>query len=259
VITFPRALIFAHFDPDGMVDAHILHALHDYRERFRRVVFVTTAALSNRADVLPLVDDLIERPNEGLDFYSWKVGLQKLGAPTDYFEVIFCNDSMYGPLYDLDQALLCPSVREADLWGMSFSWQIRPHIQSYFFAMRNRLFAEGAAQGFWNAVRPLPSKDAVIETYELGLMETFRSRGYGVGAVYRPPDRDFRNPTLQIWRDLLIAGVPYLKVALLRLHSNERDVREIMDYVKKISKYPSLLIDRHLLRTRPRTGHLGLP
>lgn len=250
MITSSRALIFAHFDRDGVVDAHVLYALQDYRVRFRRVIFVTTATLTNRSDVLPLVDDLVERPNEGLDFCSWKVGLQRLASPAEYFEVVFCNDSVYGPMFDLDGALSSHTVKDAELWGMSHSWQIQPHIQSYFFSMRRRLFADGAAQAFWNEVAPLAEKNAVIEAYEVPMMDWFVRRGYRTAAMYTPALHDLRNPTVGMWRELLIAGVPYVKVHLLRLFSNDRDIAEILAYVKETSNYPVPLIENHLRRLR---------
>jgi len=243
-----RAIIFAHFDPDGMVDAHILHSLRQYRLHFQRMIFVTTVAVKNRQYVLPLVDDLIERQNEGLDFYSWKTGLQTLSSPTDYFEVVFCNDSIYGPVHDLGGALSSPAVEDADLWGMSLSWQIKPHIQSYFFGMRRRLFADGIAQSFWQTVDALPDKNAIIETYEVNMMNWFQRRGCRAATLYRPAEGDLRNPTVGMWRELLLAGVPYVKVHLLRLFSNARDVEEILGYIRQTSTYPTALIENHLLR-----------
>jgi lipopolysaccharide biosynthesis protein len=227
-----------------------------YRSHFDTIIFVTTSALTNSEEVSPLVEKVIQRSNIGFDFSSWKLGLEQLVSPDDYFEVIFCNSSVYGPLYGLEQALLSPTVKDADFWGMSYSRQVQPHIQSYFFSMRCRLFATGIAQQFWQGIEALPNKQDVIDRYEVTMMEWFQDRGCHVGSIYHPPDEDFRNPSLFMWRDLLIRGVPYLKVALL---SEEPGRAEIMNYTRRISRFPQHLIDNHLARIQTTPAKQALP
>ncbi len=65
--------LFAHFDPQDRVDPFVTRYLDALRACDFDVVFVTTAALREE-DVTALRDiccDVIQRPNEGLDFASW--------------------------------------------------------------------------------------------------------------------------------------------------------------------------------------------
>ncbi|MFN9074132.1 MAG: rhamnan synthesis F family protein, partial [Hyphomonadaceae bacterium] len=73
-----RALIFAHFDKDGLVDPYVIHALTVYRQYFSLVVFVTVSDLSeSEVDKLKfLADRVIQRENYGYDFGSWRVGFE---------------------------------------------------------------------------------------------------------------------------------------------------------------------------------------
>jgi lipopolysaccharide biosynthesis protein len=249
----PRALIFAHFDPDGQVDPHVVYALQSYREYFDKIVFVSTAPLKDSAAISPFVDKMIRRPNVGFDFCSWKAGLRELDSPGDFFEVIFCNDSIYGPIFDLEQALLAPSIKDADFWGMSQSWQLRSHIQSYFFSMRYPLFRKRDGLLFWDGVRELPDKTAVIHAYELTMADWFRERGYNVKSVFNADSAVTTNPTLLDWRQLLIAGVPYVKVELLRTNPHGANEDEVFNYISKISKYSVQKIKDHIARTKPKT------
>src|SRR5438067_9025756 len=135
----PRALIMAHYDPDGVVDPHVLYALEAYRQVFAHIIFVSVSV-----DRLPkghehLADRFIARDNVGYDFFSWKVGFNALNDKEQFFEVVFANDSVYGPLFDIEQVLMASRVKEADLWGLTSSFETSWHIQSFFFAMRHRL------------------------------------------------------------------------------------------------------------------------
>ena len=96
-----RALVFAHYDRDGLFDPYVIDALHAFRCCMDHVTVVSTSAQHLPAALVPLVDRFIARQNVGYDFCSWRAGLAAL-EPTEQFDEIICaNDSVYGPLFDL--------------------------------------------------------------------------------------------------------------------------------------------------------------
>ena len=119
----PRALILAHYDQDGLIDPHVIQALQIYRRLVDRLVVVSTAASSLPPAAANLVDDFVTRPNKGYDFCSWKLGLERLLPHHEFDEIVFCNDSVYGPLSKWERLLDDPRVEDADLWGMVRSIQ----------------------------------------------------------------------------------------------------------------------------------------
>jgi hypothetical protein len=50
-----------------------------------------------------------------------RTGLEALGPPDQFDEVVCANDSVYEPLFALDPAFADARVADADLWGMCLS------------------------------------------------------------------------------------------------------------------------------------------
>ena len=58
-----------------------------------------------------------------------------LGLPAADTEcLVIANDSVYGPFGPLGPLLSRMDFGAADAWGMTETWQIRYHLQSYFVA-----------------------------------------------------------------------------------------------------------------------------
>lgn len=278
-----RAIVFAHFDPGGDFHPHVAAALRRYRVHADRLVLVSASVKRLPVAVSDLVDAFIARPNVGYDFGSWRDGLATL-EPGDYDEIVCVNDSVYGPLFDLGPALEHPRTGGADLWGMVLSEQGTrfrpgrcPHVQSWLFGMRRRLLESPLYARFWNAVVPLPSKEEVVDRYELGLSVACRRAGLQVAAVYdareaapvtlaelwpdvrlSDPRRSWRlvrkgrrpphNPSELLWRRLLEAGIPFVKASLFRTNHYGLDLRRVA--AELVRRHPDLwpLIRGHLDR-----------
>jgi len=280
-----RALVFAHYDRDGLFDPYVVDALHAFRRCMDHVTVVSTSAQHLPAALVPLVDRFIARQNVGYDFCSWRAGLAAL-EPTEQFDEIICaNDSVYGPLFDLAAALSDARVADADLWGMCLSEQGTkrrgkiscPHIQSWFFGMRRPLIASQAFGDFWRSVVPLANKDDLIDRYEIGMTEHFATAGFRVAALYdartagplslremwphfslRKPRQSWRyfrksrrmphNPSELAFQRLLDAGVPFAKVSLFWVNHYGLNRGRILDEIGLTTPYDSQLIRAHQQR-----------
>jgi rhamnosyltransferase len=276
---FPRALIMAHYDPQGIVDPHVQFALQAYRKAFSHITFVSTGVLHLASCMSALVDTFIPRDNVGFDFFSWKIGFNALSGKERFFEIIFANDSVYGPFFDVEHCLLAPNVKDADLWGMTASSQYRWHIQSFFFAMRNRMVVSADAQAFWDEVVPFANKVDVIQRYELNMADYFAKRGWSAKAIFdslttrnglrtparsmidlMQPGRSLRylwdysflrdvNPMHHRWYDVLQSGVPFTKVELLRSNPKQIPLKPVRGYLDRQTRYPMSMIASHISRT----------
>jgi hypothetical protein len=87
-----RAFVVAHYDPAGRV-AWNLRDLVAHLATLGRVIFVSTNLDENAARSLPAGVQVITRPNEGYDFYSYKRGIEALGDPRAFDEVVILNSS----------------------------------------------------------------------------------------------------------------------------------------------------------------------
>jgi rhamnosyltransferase len=278
-----RAVVFAHFDPHGGFDPHVVAALGRYRPHADRLIVVSASATRLPAAIHGLVDAFVPRANVGYDFGSWRAGLATL-CPADFDEILCVNDSVYGPLFDLAPALCHPRTAGADLWGMVLSEQSTrrrggrcPHVQSWFFGMRRRLLESPVYADFWNGVVPLPDKEEVVGRYELGLSAACTAAGLRIAGIYdareappvrlrelRPhlsladPRRSWRllkkarrpphNPSELVWSRLLEAGVPFVKVGLFRTNHYGLDLRRVRADLSRRHPDALPLISSHLAR-----------
>ena len=278
-----RGIVLAHFDPHGDFDPHVHHALTAYRHHAERLVVVSNSARRLPVDLARLVDGFVPRVNVGYDFAAWRDGLATFRA-ADHDEVICVNDSVYGPLFDLGPALADARVAGADLWGMVLSDQNTsrsgprvPHVQSWFLGMRRPLLESDTWAGFWHGLTTPATKRDVVEQNEIGFSARMAAAGFRLAGLYdattaprvtlaevwrhlspRYPRRSWRllrksrrlphNPSELVWWRLWEAGVPYLKVSLLRVNHYGLDLGRVLAELGQASRYDPALVHGHLAR-----------
>ena len=134
----PKIVLFMHFDGQGSVRAQLYDYIHNLKENGRTIVFVTNSGrleASAMAKLQAICAAVIIRRNIGYDFGAWRDALDVLSLPRPQTEeVIFANDSVFGPLAPLGDILARLDYGKADIWGLTDSWQVRYHLQSFFMA-----------------------------------------------------------------------------------------------------------------------------
>jgi len=231
----PRPVaIFAHFDADGRVSDATLRTLEHLRAVSSAIIFVTTSEPLNVAGLERVkhhAEIAIVRTNIGYDFGSWKVGIAEAG-PAAAKGLILANDSVIGPRSSLTPIFAEMSARPLDLWGMTDSHEIAPHLQSYFLVATGKTATAPWFHEFWEHVSHLPSryKFLIVRLYEVGFSAAARASGCRLGARFETASLIARyaarhpglalenvNPTTQFWRELVLdEGFPFLKKGLLR-------------------------------------------
>jgi len=292
--TNKRAAVFAHYDRDGIVDEYVLFYLSSLRKMCDFVVFVSTAALSaaELGKVQSLADVAITRENIGHDFFSYKAGLAELekNGLENYSGIILCNDSAYGPLYPLEEMFASMENSDADFWGVTESYEITHHIQSYFLVFRKAVFLSEAFLNFWTAMVLVNDRFEVVRRYEIGLSRLLeengvRSAAYVNAGAYnflgyvrlifskfkklytlpwkvtrlklnnlvQRPSSIYPNPTFTLWKELLIKRRnPFLKISLFRYNPAGVEIGDYSETIKNATNYDVQLIAKHLVRVKQR-------
>lgn len=184
-----RVVLFMHFDGRGNVRQQVLEYIRAFKETGRDVVFVTNAGRLRpeaMAALQALCAAVIIRRNIGYDFGAWADALRELGLPrAGMSELILANDSVFGPLLPLADVLKRLNYTNIDVWGLTESWQLRYHLQSFFLAFGpNALRADGFAK-FWESVRPVPVKSYIVKHYEVGVTQAMIKAGLSCAALWR--------------------------------------------------------------------------
>jgi lipopolysaccharide biosynthesis protein len=161
---------------------------------------------------------VLRRPNIGYDFGSWAVAMHRHEELLGADKVLVVNDSLVGPFASLRDVIADFEETTADVWGMVQSLQVRPHLQSYFRGFRYGVLQEPAMRRFWRDIRVVPDKLQLIAAYEYGFTDHVHRNGFSSAAYVHAGDVVWGqlNPTIQGWRRLLEAGIPFIKRELLR-------------------------------------------
>ena len=228
------------------------------------------------------VDHFIPRRNVGYDFGSWKAGWLALKQRDSFDEIVFANDSVYGPLIDLRPALNATKCVEADFWGMVLSEAHGPHVQSWFFVARQPVIRSAVFESFWQSTgSDMRDKCELVLRFEIGLSRLLTNSGYSLAGVYDGRERPFVthaerlshfsisqplrsikfikktlprrvpfDPSLLFYRRLWGAGIPFIKRRLFDINPYALDLQHVADDLKRFSPHWQTLIENHQNRIR---------
>ncbi len=173
--------VFAHFDIDDVVDDYVVFYLQQLSVLCCDIVFVSTSNLSDteKDKISKYCITIICKENSGYDFMSYKVGLFSSGIDyTNYDELLLCNDSVYGPLFDLSAVFSEMEKNTCDFWGITQNKEIKPHLQSYFLVFSKSVISSGAITDFFSDLHGLDNKREIIQKYEIGLTSFLYERNF---------------------------------------------------------------------------------
>ncbi len=228
--------VVAHFDPAGRLDTSSRRLLEGLESCGVPSVLVTTAPAADSeiaAWAVPESTIVYARENRGYDFGSWAVALRTLPGLAQK-TVILTNNSMIGPFGSLQPVLSTALSSDADLWAVTASLQIRPHLQSFFLRFAPEVLANRAIARHFRSVRHLRRKMTIVRKYEIGLSDAAR-RANLTTALWRSPTAlgvGFDNPTTRGWKELLDSGYPFLKRTILHDERVLVDEQTLSDAVR---------------------------
>jgi len=226
-----RAFVVAHYDPAGRVARH-LRGLVTHLASLGRVVFVSTNLTDAEATALrtPAVE-VITRPNEGYDFYSYRRGIEALGDLAAIDELLLLNSSfvcLEPPT--LTRRFFECSRPDIDVLGLTSNYEYAAHIQSYWISFESRRVLDSPAFAqWWREMEPVSQRDLVIPRYEVGLSQAMNKAGFRLASAFTPPAQQpapYRNPTHIFW-DALLAEFGILKLELLRTNPFRMDLSRL--------------------------------
>lgn len=187
-----RCAVVAHFDASRALAPHFRHTLDEIVAVTDRVVLVSTSGvdengrrwLRSRRSI-----EFLERPNIGYDFKSLQAGFEALGEVGDA-EILFCNDSIIGPLLPLDVVFRTMTSRGLDFWGMTRSVERASHIQSYFMVFTPEVVRSPVFRQFWVDFGTPADRAEAIDKGELRLTTLLEGHGFSSGAYFEPTASD---------------------------------------------------------------------
>ena len=222
-----RGLVYFHFDPHHQVRDYVLAALSSLRPHADHILLVSNSPISeaDRVRLETCCDEILQRPNEGLDVGAYRAGLEHLGWErlADFDELILTNHTYYAPLHPWEEALTrAAGWEDISFWGMTEHAAMRPHpflakrelprhLQSHWIAVRRGLLTDPAFREYWEQMPPVSSYRDSIQWHESRFTGHFAELGHTWEVAF-PVDR-YRsdNPAIEEAPALLADGCPLLK------------------------------------------------
>lgn len=274
-----RLAIYATYDQDGIVDDYIVYCIGELQKADVDVLVVSNHTLSSeqKERLVGITQEIYEREDSGYDMGGFAYALELLKSQArlnNYDEIIFVNDSVFGPFYPLDEMLSEMDKRkDIDFWGITKRGEsdfdggdaVYPeHIQLYFYAVRREMLNSRDFSDYWNEI---PNKvtdfRSAILNYEFAFTKYFADRGFKWD-VYCDTDRYITNnpknnlsPYHYCSYSLIKNGCPWLKRKLFTgdfidgRYCDRSDLRKALDYIAQHTNYDVKLIWLHILRTYP--------
>lgn len=189
--------------------------------------------------------EIYSRPNRGYDFAMWAAVLKANPSLWEAERIYFANDSLLGPLFDLNSMIDRIRSSRVDFIALTANEIDFYHAQSYFFVLQNSALRNFEVRKFWAALPEYSHKQFVIRNCEQMQLAVYRGAGLSFEILFDLPkvvahltleERKFFNPTKDAWRELIEDGFPFIKADLVyrwRIHpdlpdSVSKDRRKIM-------------------------------
>lgn len=186
-----RMAVFAHYDKDAQIDDYVVYYLKELKKIASIVVFVSDCNLPDEElqKISEIVDQCIARRHGEYDFGSYKRGyeyLKKSKLLTNCEELIFANDSCFGPLISFKNIWNEMDTRACDFWGITQyeDKSTNLHLQSYFLVFRASLVHSAILENFINSIKRENCKMDVIQKYEIGLSQMLINNGFTMQSFY---------------------------------------------------------------------------
>ncbi|TCQ02855.1 rhamnan synthesis F family protein [Sphingomonas sp. PP-CC-3A-396] len=221
-----RLCLFAHYHQDAIVAEHVLHYLRALAAAGFTILVLSTSPLSEEecGKLRAVGAEVVLRENRGMDFGGWIEACLSL-FPIEAELLLLANDSVYAPLGDLPAFVEGLIDTDADFYGALESLEVAPHLQSWFVLLRPSAYNSDAFVALMRKPMPeMDSKLALVLRYEIGLTQNLTAAGLRYHTAFTLAGRGGiagvlpYNPAHLLWRPLIEAGVPFLKIEALRLN-----------------------------------------
>lgn len=183
-----RIIIFAHYDKNNLIQDYVIYYLQELKKVSDKIIFVSDGEIKEKGlkKLQGLVTHIIAKKHGEYDFGSYKRGYfyaLEQGLLGDCDELVFCNDSCYGPLFPIEDIFEKMSFENIDFWGNTANPRGLlnadfPHVQSNFLVLKKQVFTSDIFKSFVHSVMKETNKNDIIIKYEIGLTKYLEDNGF---------------------------------------------------------------------------------
>jgi lipopolysaccharide biosynthesis protein len=215
--------LFVSYAPLALIKPHVRHHINSLSGAGIAVALVINVD-DVQADLSSLnveglkLSGLYVRENKGFDFGAWGHLYSMMPAGLGLNRLYLVNDSMIGPLTApmFDKLMLKIKSSTADMLGLIGNAKPVFHLQSFFLVFNQSVLIDERFQSFFKTLWSLPTKEMVIDFYEVRLTQLIKNLGYVAEPMYSIDTDQYQKTDAVIHRldELLAIDFPYVKTSM---------------------------------------------
>lgn len=180
-----RLGIFVFYDKEGFVDLYVDYLLYDLKKCLNKLIIVINGKIDELGYIIfrKYADQIVIRDNKGFDLGAYKEVIEYLHQKKEmeeWDEIVFCNDTFYGPFLPFTQIFDEMEQRSVDFWGLNYvDNSFLSHIQSYFLVFGKNIVINGELLSYMNSIySDLSEISEIYAVFEVGIFSYLKKQGY---------------------------------------------------------------------------------
>lgn len=239
-----RICLFAGYSSNNKIEDYVVYYLKALSEHCD-VYYYCDANLPEKElnKISSYVKASFAKRHKKYDFGSWQELVREIGKDKirKYDELVFANDSVYGPLYPIGDVFKKMEAKNVDFWGLSSSIGYHVHIQSYFVVFNKNVIETDYLFEFLDTVKQEKSLRQVCDNYEDMLTYVLSQKGFTYDTFIPLDDRDL-HPYFKTWDCIRLTKFPVLKVKTFYGVAGKQPMKDYKGFLKKYTNYDPELI-----------------
>lgn len=202
---------------------------------------------------------------------AWRTYVYGHKILEDIDEILFANDSVYGPIYSLDEVFNFFENRQVDFWGMSVHGKMKfadrceeipRFIQTYFWAVRKNMFLSEYFDAFMKIDVLYNDYDTASRKFEFVFTNRFENLGYKWETYIDTAKFENRNSEhfisfilFDLYNMVVDYRYPFIPKAIfdipvptIQAYNMGDDLYRTIEYVKKYTNYNIDLIYENIVK-----------
>lgn len=222
-----KALVFAHYDKNGLLRSDIVDFINLAVKIFEKVIVVSTNLQLDEAKKLPPNVDITIRENVGYDFYSYRSGfLSLINQSYDLIYLINSSVVILEPDKFIDK-IVNVDFDSNTLYGITNTTIVAPDtIQSYCLILPSKIYKDFRIINWWVSMPILNDKDQIIHKLEIGFSDLVKASGFSVCGIFKFHDN--YNPPW-IYPKELYQDIGIIKASVITHNAYNADVSFLYD------------------------------
>lgn len=200
------------YDPQGIIDDYLIFYTKSLIEAVEDLIIVINGNVEpdGYKNLLNITDKIIVRENKGYDAGGYKAALNEYGEKffLKYDQVVFSNDTCFGPFIPFKTIFERMNKEEGDFWGFEYLDNDLFSIMGTFFIVFRKSVVSDVYDFFIHLDTDNMSRNDVVRIAELGLFHYLVGKGYKLNCFSSVDNYDmYKSPNFCTIK----CGVPIMK------------------------------------------------